>query len=683
MLRMLPRRVAVTALLLLCCWGGASGQVRGRVPGLPGHVTVDGFDPDRDQLRPVVTAKEDNMRVPGSYIVVLRDMSSREEIEAVVRGFRATAGRAGPAFENEVDVILDQVMTAFVARLSPSALRLMQAIPGVDFIEEDQIFEKQQAVPWHLDRIDQKDLPVNGQFSATGDGSGVDVYVLDSGIRYSHEEFEGRASFAGFDAFDPAGTNQGQDIDGHGTHVAALVGGKTYGVARNVQLKSVRVLDEQGRGRGSTILAGLNYVRMQVNQSPNARAIAVMSLAGSSMTTVNMAAKELVHTGCAVFAAAGNAARDACRFSPAGEAEVITVGGTNAVDGLYRRTVNNRLRGTNYGRCVDIMAPAQEVVSADVTCDTCSRELSGTSQATPLVAGVAATILQQDNSLTPAQLRMKLLFDAATNRIDFTPIPDEMKPMTPNKLLYIPQSSAFTSGVTPTCRTVWSLKSDTADGELATVRCNINESMMGCSSVSDDGLRAGEFTTALPGDINVCIAQNGIGGTGVFAMARCCVWPGSECYFEKSDRSSSQDGARANIKCERNDGDLLTSCSAATDTRSIDGARPASARLRFVRLPLRTCIAQNGDGGNGVEAHATCCKADNMDCKAVWSNRSPNTPKAEVSATCPTGWVLTGCNAYDWSGHADGSMPIDNTCIARKGTQGEGVHAVAICCRGN
>ncbi|XP_035688588.1 extracellular serine proteinase-like [Branchiostoma floridae] len=682
---MLPRRVlAATALLLLCCWEGSNGQVRGRVPGLPGHVTVDGFDPDRDRLRPVVTAKEDNMRVPGSYIVVLKDMSSREDIEAVVRGFRATAGRAGPAFENEVDVILDQVMTAFVARLSPSALRLMQAIPGVDFIEEDQIFEKQQAVPWHLDRIDQKDLPVNGQFSATGDGSGVDVYVLDSGIRYSHEEFEGRASFAGFDAFDPAGTNQGLDIDGHGTHVAALVGGKTYGVARNVQLRSVRVLDENGRGRGSTILAGLNYVRMQVNQNPNARAIAVMSLAGSSMTTVNMAAKELVHTGCAVFAAAGNANRDACRFSPAGEAEVITVGGTNAVDGLYRRTVNGRLRGTNYGRCVDIMAPAQEVISADVACDTCNRELSGTSQATPLVAGVAATMLQQDNSLTPAQLRMKLLFDAARNKIDFTPIPDDMKHMTPNKLLYIPQSSAFTSGVTPTCRTVWSIKSDVTDGALASVRCNINESMMGCSSVSDDGLRAGEFTSALPGDINACIAQNGIGGTGVYAMARCCVWPGSECYFEKSaDRSSSQDGARVNIKCDRNDGDLLTSCSAATDTRSIDGARPASARLRFVRLPLRTCIAQNGDGGNGVEAHATCCKADNMDCKAVWSNRSPNTPKVEVSATCPTGWVLTGCNAYDWSGHADGAMPIDNTCIARKGTQGEGVHAVAICCRGN
>ncbi|XP_078572221.1 proprotein convertase subtilisin/kexin type 9-like [Branchiostoma floridae x Branchiostoma japonicum] len=655
------------------------------IPGVPTVVVEAILGRYHGDLRPVFRGDPET-RVKEKYIVMLRSGSTRPTLDRVIDQFQKKVdlvSRVAKKFGLHLDLgaindVMDQLLMVIVARLPVVALTIMRTLRDVDFIEEVQTVAA-CSEEWHLDRLDQLTLPLDlRKFQRNGEGSGVDVYVLDSGIRYSHQEFEGRASWSGYDAFDPDGTNQGADLNGHGTHVAALVGGRRFGVARVVRLRSVRVLDDLGNGDSSTILLGINHVAKRVNSSPvGRRSVVVMSLRGSrnvgNASTLNQMARELVvATGTPVVAAAGNDDSDACKFVPGSEDEVITVGGTNPVDGTYRRT--------NFGRCVDILAPAARVRSAGAECDTCSRVSSGTSQAAPLVAGVVVAMLDDDPSLTPAQIRMKLLEDAVSDRVDLSRLPRDMRLQTANKLLHIPARSTFQPRVTPACRTVWSIKSGGADGDLSSVACNVNETIMGCSSLAaDGGKRAGEFNTELPGGRQACVATNGAGGTGVYAIARCCSWPGARCYFRESEKSSSRDDAEVKAKCDRTlfSCDMLVGCSASSETGFIDGVRPERSRLLgLIPSSLRKCAAQNGKGGSGVTAHATCCKSRDMKCQAVWSDKA-KAGETQVAVKCPQGTLLTGCNVYEKDGRAEGAYPVDNTCIAR----GKGVKAAAICCK--
>ncbi|XP_035688756.1 proprotein convertase subtilisin/kexin type 9-like [Branchiostoma floridae] len=643
------------------------------IPGVPTVVVKTIFGRYHGDLRPVFRG-DPKTRVKEKYIVMLRSGSTRTTLDRVIDQFQKKVdlvSRVAKKFGLHLDLgeisdVMDQLLMVIVARLPVVALTIMRTLRDVDFIEEVQTVAA-CSEEWHLDRLDQLTLPLDlGKFQRNGEGSSVDVYVLDSGIRYSHEEFEGRATWSGYDAFDPDGTNQGADLNDHGTHVAALVGGRRFGVARGVRLRSVRVLDDLGNGDSSTILLGINHVAKQVNSSPaGRRSVVVMSLRGSrnvgNASTLNQMARELVvATGTPVVAAAGNDGRDACKFVPGSEDEVITVGGTNPVDGTYRRT--------NFGRCVDILAPAARVRSAGAECDTCSRVSSGTSQAAPLVAGVVVAMLDDDPSLTPAQIRMKLLEDAVSDRIDLSRLPRDMRLQTANKLLHIPARSAFQPRVTPACRTVWSIKSGGADGDLSSVACNVNETIMGCSSLAaDEGMRAGEFNTELPGVRQACVATNGAGGTGVYAIARCCSWPGARCYFRDSGKSSSRDNAEVKAKCDRTlfSCDMLVGCSASSETGFIDGVRPERSRLLgLIPSSLRKCAAQNGKGGSGVTAHATCCKSRDMKCQAVWSDKA-KAGETQVDAKCPSGTLLTGCNVYEKDGQAEGAYPRDTPTYGR------------------
>ena len=283
--------------------------------------------------------------------------------------------------------------------------------------------------PWGLDRIDQRDRPLNGQYNYTPTGTGVRAYVIDTGIRTSqHTQFGGRAA-AMFDAF---GGN-GQDCNGHGTHVAGTIGGTTYGVAKGVLLRAVRVLDCDGNGTDSTLIAGIDWVTSN-HISP---AVANISIGGGASTAVDTAVENMINANVTTAIAAGNDyGIDACNTSPARVSAAITVGSTTATDA--------KSDFSNVGTCLDIFAPGSSIVSAWHVSDTATNSISGTSMATPHVTGVAAPYLQNNTAASPTTVRDRIVNTATPNRLT------GIGTGSPNRLLYSPLTTGEGSPP-PTC----------------------------------------------------------------------------------------------------------------------------------------------------------------------------------------------------------------------------------------
>jgi subtilisin family serine protease len=333
--------------------------------------------------------------IDGQYIVVLNEGANPRSVAAV----------AGVSPRH----VYTATVNGFSGTLNAGQLNALQHNPNVAYIEQDQPVAAstiQTGATWGLDRIDQASLPLSTTFSYTNTGAGVHAYIVDTGMRLTHTQFVGRAS-SGFDAVDGGSAD---DCNGHGTHVAGTVGGTTVGVAKGVSLVAVRVLDCAGSGTNAGVIAGVDWVGNNAIKP----AVANLSLGGGASTALDNAVTAAIGKGVTFVVAAGNGntggkAQPACNYSPSRVPAAITVSATGSNDA--------KASYANYGTCVDIFAPGNSILSSWYTSDTAGATLSGTSMASPHVAGVAALYLQSNTTASPATVSSALTGGATLNKV--------------------------------------------------------------------------------------------------------------------------------------------------------------------------------------------------------------------------------------------------------------------------
>jgi subtilisin family serine protease len=334
--------------------------------------------------------------VAGSFIVGFKDGAS-----VAAHGMTAKYG-------GQVRSTYNDALHGFAATMSDRQARRLAADPSVAFVEQDQVFTIQtdQLNPpsYGLDRIDQGNLPLNNRYTFNTTASNVTAYIIDTGIRTTHQTF-GSPSRAVF-AFNAVDTNN-TDCNGHGTHVSGTVGGSQFGVAKGVHLRGYKVLNCQGSGTTQQVVNGIN--RAAADHPAGQPAVGNMSLGGGVSTAIDNAVRGAISDGITMAIASGNSNANACNFSPARVAQAITVNASDSNDA--------RASFSNFGTCTDIFAPGVGITSSWATSDTATNTISGTSMATPHVAGVAALYLASHPTATPAQVQTALVNGATANHI--------------------------------------------------------------------------------------------------------------------------------------------------------------------------------------------------------------------------------------------------------------------------
>jgi aqualysin 1 len=369
-------------------------------------------------------------KIQNQYIVVLDDSVVGERGPYSIASY--VADDMAAKYRGKVKQVYKHALNGFSVEMTEDQAEALRQDFRVKFVEEDgpvTANTTQNNPPWGLDRIDQRDLPLNSTYVYTPTGAGVHVYIIDTGIRRTHTQFGGRAVI-GFDSIgDGQNTN---DCNGHGTHVSGTVGGSTYGVAKAVTLHAVRVLDCAGNGTDSTVIAGVDWV----TANKVAPAVANMSLGGGASSALDTAVQNSINAGVTYAVAAGNDyGADACNGSPSRVAAALTVGSSTSTDA--------RSSFSNIGTCLDIFAPGSSILSSWSTSDTATNTISGTSMASPHVAGVAALYLQNNSTASPATVANAIITTATTNHLT------GIGAGSPNRLLYSPLTNGGGGGGAP------------------------------------------------------------------------------------------------------------------------------------------------------------------------------------------------------------------------------------------
>ncbi|MFF3286913.1 S8 family peptidase [Streptomyces sp. NPDC003023] len=352
--------------------------------------------------------------IPGRYIVVLKDTAIPPRIvkSRVTSLVREYGGKVRHTYGSAIK--------GYAAEMSAAQAHRLAADPQVAFVEQDgteRIAETQPNPPsWGLDRVDQRNLPLNDRYTYPSTAADVSAYIIDTGIQTTHEQFAGRSRIG----VDTVGDGRnGQDCHGHGTHVAGTLGGKDFGIAKQVDLIAVRVIGCGGTGPTSQIIAGVDWVTANAVKP----AVANVSIRGSISAAKDEAFRKSIAAGITYVVGSGNDGRDACNYSPGHLPEALTVQNSTSAD--------QRASTSNYGKCTDLFAPGTRITSAWIGTNTSTRTASGTSMATPHVGGAAALYLAAHPAATPAEVHAAVINSATPGKVS------NAGPGSPNRLLFI------------------------------------------------------------------------------------------------------------------------------------------------------------------------------------------------------------------------------------------------------
>jgi subtilisin family serine protease len=360
--------------------------------------------------------------VPGSYVVVLRDGVSTASAGAIKSAATGLAAEYGGA----VQFTYTAALKGFAIKASDAAAKRLAADRRVDYVAQDQkvslnVFVQPGPPSWGLDRVDQRSLPLDAKYHYPSTAPTARAYIIDTGIRFTHQEFGGRAVLG----TDTIGDGQnGNDCNGHGTHVAGTVGGRSVGLAKQVKLVAVRVLNCAGSGSFAQVIAGVDWVTLDNRLNPRP-SVANMSLGGGAFQPLDDAVTNSIDANVHYSLAAGNSNADACLTSPARTPRATTVGATDITD--------TRAGFSNFGTCVDLFAPGVNIFSAWATADNAYNTISGTSMAAPHSTGTAALWRHRFPGDTADQVAAALVANATPGVVLGLPA----APPSPNLLLFM------------------------------------------------------------------------------------------------------------------------------------------------------------------------------------------------------------------------------------------------------